>query len=189
VTSACEIAILVEDTIGRQMVFGDNGDDLTTGEDSGPIVEDAALDPWYTDDQDAIRYGVEEQMKRAASRVDEADLEEQIFWRITGDDEFGKSNDMSTELGRFPGALADEADVAREVADCRIDLRERDPPRVARHLLDHSRYLPSCLLFAAAQCNKSGNASMPYNSERIQNESALEVAVERDDNAAPTDDP
>ena len=61
-------------------------------------------------------------------------LEHQVLGWIAGDRQLGKANHVGARGAGAPDPVDDQAGVAGQVADRRVDLRERDP-----HVLNFDR--------------------------------------------------
>ena len=66
-------------------------------------------------------------VERPLGCADEARPEEEILGRIAGDRELGEEDDVGAEPARLLEVRHDLVPVSRQVADDRVDLRERQP--------------------------------------------------------------
>jgi hypothetical protein len=57
---------------------------------------------------------------------EETPSQQQVLWRIAGDGELGKGNDVGAGVAGLRGVIEYLTGVALEVPDCRVDLGERD---------------------------------------------------------------
>jgi hypothetical protein len=119
---------LVEHAVVRELHLVVAGDDLAAADQRGSVVDPGigAIDE--PDDGGAPTDRVaRETLERDQVVVDERRPEHEVLWRIPRDRELGEDDHVGVRLGGARGPRSEELDVAVEVADRRIHLRERDP--------------------------------------------------------------
>ena len=89
-------------------------------------METPSLAPWKRNDYRGARAGFLLQfLERMGGGFDERRPQDQIFGRVTDQHEFGEDNEVGSESsGVIPGA-ANDREVASDVSDKRINLRDR----------------------------------------------------------------
>ena len=129
----CEDALLVEDAVIGQVDLEPHRLDPPAVEERHGVVELAVLDPGQADQRRrAAVGGVARQLLagRPAGLL-ERGLQHQILGRIAGEIEFRRHHDVGAEGGGLRARFAQPVAVARDVADDRGDLRERNDEAVA----------------------------------------------------------
>ena len=125
---AREHALLVEHAVVRQVDLVARGRDLAALEQQVGIVELAVFDPGRADQHGraASRGLARERLDgRAAGRL-ERRLEHEVLGHIAGDEQLGKDDQVGALPGRGGARAAHFLGIAGDVADSRIELRERD---------------------------------------------------------------
>ena len=135
-----EDALLVEDAVVWQFVLEADIGDVAALEQEGRVEELVAAAPGCAQDhgRPAVRRLLGEILDRDLDRIRKSGLQDQIFGRIAGDDELGRHHEIGILLRRLGARAAEGRDVARDVADRRVELRQGDRedvghgPRAAR---------------------------------------------------------
>ena len=93
------------------------------------VVEAAVLDPGQPDEHRRAAVGglARERLAGLAADILEGRLQDEILGRIAGEEELGEHDHVGAEPGRLGARLAHLGGVAGDVADGRVELRERDP--------------------------------------------------------------
>ena len=97
-------------------------------EQEGRVEELVAAAPGCPQDhgRPAVRRLLGEILDRTLDRVRKSGLQDQIFGRIAGDDELGRDHEIGALLRRRGARAAEGRDVASDVADRRVELRQGD---------------------------------------------------------------
>ena len=121
-----EVAVLVEDAIVRQELLAVHGADLAFRAHRARVRE-VAVEPGRPDEGDASVRGAGDLLERVARGPHEPGPEKEVLGRVAGDRELREDD----EIGAFAPCVGEEREdllaVAGEVADDRVQLRERDP--------------------------------------------------------------
>jgi hypothetical protein len=126
--AACEVPVLVEDAVRRQVVLVVDAAHLAVRADGGGVVEVAVEVGESDDGSDALRRG-RDLPERLLVRADECGLEEQVFGGIPRDNELGKGDDVGVGGARPLDRVPDDLGVSFDVADRRVHLSERETQR------------------------------------------------------------
>ena len=90
------------------------------------VVKAAPFTPWKRDDQRGTRRAFLLQGIESLGRgFDECWPQHQILRRVTHQHQFGKDNEVCSKSSGLISGAADDSEVAIDVADDRIDLRDR----------------------------------------------------------------
>ena len=124
--SRCEHALFVEDAVIRKVVLETRRDDAAIDQDSR--VEDlAVVSPGRRRDQRRALCALANQaVDRGVARVDDRRAKHEIFRGISDDGKFGKHDEIRSQRRRFSASLSNASEVAGDVADGGIELRERN---------------------------------------------------------------
>ncbi len=121
-----EVAVLVEDAVVGEEALAHDRLDLAVRADRGG-VEEVAVVVRRADERDHVARLGGDLGERALGRADEARPQEEVLGRIAGDRELGEEDDVGAQPARLLEARDDLVPVSRQVADDRVDLRERQP--------------------------------------------------------------
>ena len=123
----CEYALLVEDSVVRQLVLQPDVRPAVVDDGDG-IVEIPVLSPRQPDGERRRRRAalVFELPERVRRRLHEGWTQHEIFGRISHERELGKDHEVGAECGRRVAGAPQQRGVAGEVADFGIELSERD---------------------------------------------------------------
>ncbi|OQB91601.1 MAG: hypothetical protein BWX86_01981 [Verrucomicrobia bacterium ADurb.Bin122] len=125
-----EVAVLVEDVVAGEEAFVGDGDDLAVVAEGGGVEKGAAevagigLDG--AEDGRDLSGGGGDFGEAGAGVVDETAFEQQIARRVAADDELGEHDELRALSDEGVVGVEDEAAIAREVADGRVELSEAD---------------------------------------------------------------
>ena len=123
-----EDALLVEHAVIRQIDLEAQRLDAAAGEQRIGVVELAVFDPGRADQHRRPAVGglARQRLDRGPAGRLESRLEHQVFRRIAGDEQFGKSDDVGTIVRGAGARLAGKLQIAGNIADDRIELRYRN---------------------------------------------------------------
>ena len=123
-----ENPFFVEHAVIRQIDLEADCLDPAAGEKGVRIVELAVLKPRRADEHGwaAIAGVARQRFDRGAAGRLKRRLEHQVFRRIAGDEQFGKGDDIGALARRLRARDAGALEIAGDVADNRIELRQRD---------------------------------------------------------------
>ena len=124
--SGLEVALLIEDAVVGQEDLVVDGLDLAVV-DEGGRVEDLAVPIDEADDRRDSPGLCRDQVQLGQVVADEGGFEDQVLGRVSGDDELREAHDVGLGIAGALDPLDDEARVSAQVADRRVDLRERNP--------------------------------------------------------------
>ena len=134
-----EQALLVEHAVVRQVPLGAHRLDLAGVQQQRGIVQRAValagfrvLAPGRAEDHRRAAVGgvAGQRLYRLLGAVEEGGLADQVFRRIAGDHQFGRDQRVRALLRRLPAGGAPPLQVAVDVADDRVDLRQREAQAV-----------------------------------------------------------
>ncbi len=138
-----EHPLFVEDAVIRQVDLEPHRLDPATGQERHRIVQPAVLDPWQANQRGrpSVRRLPRQLLQSRAARLLEGRLQDEVFRRIAGEEEFRRQHEVGPERRSLGARLAQPVAVARDVADNRGNLRERDDEAVGgrRHGEDLAR--------------------------------------------------
>jgi len=100
--------------------------DSAVGADGARVVE-IAVEQRHADERDDSGRLRRDQFERRAGRADEARSQQEVLRWVTRHGELGEDDEVGARSARLRDALEDQLAVAVEVADDRVDLREREP--------------------------------------------------------------
>ncbi len=124
-----EVALLVEDAVVRQPQLAVDAGDLAVGEHGRGVVDVVGVLGEADDRDDVDRLGG--QVGKGSGRlVEEVRLEQQVLGRVAGQRQLGEDDQRRAALARLDGGGGDPVRVAGDVADGRVDLRERAAQRL-----------------------------------------------------------
>ena len=129
-------ALLVEHAVIRQVDLAADRLDLAAGQERIGVVELPRLDPRRADQHRGAAVGGlarERFHGRAAGRL-EGRLEHQILWRIAGDEQFRKSDDVGAVARGLRARFARQLQIAGDVADDGVELRHGNGETIGRAL-------------------------------------------------------
>ncbi len=126
---ACgEHALFVEHAVIRQIVFVPHRLDAAAIEQRDSIVDRRALAPGQTHEhgRTAVLRLARERLARLARRLLQRGLEHEILGRIAGEEELGEGDEVSALFRRARAGRARHAEIAFDIAQNRVELRESE---------------------------------------------------------------
>ena len=143
--SGGEDALLVEDAVIGQIDLEPHRLDPPAIEERRGVIELAVLDPGQADQgrRPAVGGVAREFLAGRPAGLLESGLQHQILGRIAREIEFGRKQDVGAKGGGFFPRFAQAVAIARDVADDRGDLGERDDEAVADESGHESRLSPA----------------------------------------------
>ncbi len=142
--------LLVELAVVRQIDLVPDEDDFTAIEHGHGIVAAGVVLPWDTDDDawPAIGGIGGETFNGFPASADEGRLQHQILRRIAGNEQFSQHQELRAFARRLGPRLARLGQIAGNVADRRIELRDGDTDGLSdRALLCHAIHLAMAFFF------------------------------------------
>src|SRR5581483_2046131 len=117
--------LLVENAVVRQVDLETDRFDPSAAEQRVGVVKLAVLDPGRADQHGRTAIGgvVRKCLDRRPTGSLKRRLEYEVFRRIAGNEKLGKRHDIGAVAGRLRAALAGALQVAGNVADNRVKLR------------------------------------------------------------------
>ena len=127
-----EHPLFVEDAVVRQVDLEPDRFDPALGQERHGVVQFAVLDPGQAEQHggSAVRRLPRQLFAGGAAGLLEGGLQHQVLGRIAGEIELRRQHEVGAERGGLGARLADAIAIARDVADDRGDLRERDDEAV-----------------------------------------------------------
>jgi hypothetical protein len=129
-----EHPLLVEHAVVRQIDLEAQAGDTAAVEQRHGIVELAVFDPGGADQHrgPAIRRVGGERLDRAAARLLERRLENEVLGRIAADEQLGEHDEISAVARRLGAGAARLVRIARDVADDRVELGDGERKAIRR---------------------------------------------------------
>ena len=129
-----EHALFVEHAVIRQIDLEAQRRDRAAVEQRHRVVELAAVDPGRADQQRRTAVGrfARQRFDRGAAGGLEGRLEHQVLGRIAGDEQFGENDQIGALRGRLDARAAHFLGIAGDIADSRVELRDRDRELIGR---------------------------------------------------------
>jgi hypothetical protein len=125
-----EIAVFIEDIVGRQQTLSRHGDDLARLTKRRGIVERAPGARFVefngTDERRNLADGRRDFLQRLFAIGDEAAFEEQIARWISAHDELGEHDELGALFNKRCVGIDDFASISNEIADGGIELRKAE---------------------------------------------------------------
>ena len=126
VDPALEVALLVEDTVVRQVLLAVDRLHLAVRADRARVVERPGR-VRRADERHDPRHLGGDRGEALVGRAQERRAQQQILRRIAGRRELGEEDEVGACVPRFGEPVRGSARGCRRVADDRVDLRQRDP--------------------------------------------------------------
>src|SRR5918996_2619259 len=120
-----EVAILVEDAVVGEEALAVDRLHLAVGADRAR-VEEIAVEMRRADENDDAASGCSDLAERRLRGADEARPQQQVLRGVAGDGELGEEDEVCAAAARLAEPLEDPGAVALEIADDRVELRERE---------------------------------------------------------------
>ena len=130
-----KIPVLVEDAVVRQEVLAVDAAQHPVGQHGAGVCEVAVEERAADKGRDSLA-GSGDLLERSSRGLDEAGPEEQVLGRIPRDGELGKDDEVRSRSPGLADRIDDQGAVPLEVADDRIELRERQPHAQAAYVFD-----------------------------------------------------
>src|SRR6185312_9740521 len=121
-----EVALLVEDAVVGQEPLAIDGLHAAVRTDRAGVVE-VALERREADERGDPRRRRGDLVERASGGADEGRAQEEVLRGIARDRELGEEDEVGTCVPRLREPREDQRPVPLQVADDRVDLRERQP--------------------------------------------------------------
>ena len=121
-----EVPLLIEHAVVRQKDLVVDSFDLAVVQEGGGVEDGPILVDESHDRRDACRR-LRDNLQLSEVVADERRLQDQVFGRVAGDSQLRKADDVRAQASSAIHPVDDQAGIALQIADCRIDLRERDP--------------------------------------------------------------
>jgi hypothetical protein len=124
-----EVALLVEHAVVGQEHLAVDGPDLAVGQHGGRVV-DVVGALGEADQRHDVADVRSQLVQRRAGGVAEVRLQQEVLGRVAGQGQLGEHDELRAGLPRTRGRVGDPGGVPVDVADDRVDLRQRDAQRL-----------------------------------------------------------